>query len=107
MRWIAPAVALAVGVVVGVGAMLAARTVEAQQFGTMQEENFRLLTIPAPRAVSRPDARFVGTSARTLVQSGPSPVFLKDRKTEGCWLAGLGERNEVVALAVAPAAACQ
>jgi len=41
------------------------------------------------------------------VQPAPGLVFFKDVKSEGCWLASLGDRNEAVALAVAPVDACR
>jgi hypothetical protein len=100
-----PVIALAVGIGIGIGVMLGPERVQAQQAGlTGGEASIRLLTIPAPRGHSRIAGPY---RDQTVIQAGPSPVFLRDTKNpEGCWLAGLGERGEVIALAVAPLSSC-
>jgi hypothetical protein len=42
-----------------------------------------------------------------VIQPPPGLVFFKDVKSDGCWLAALGELNQAIALAAAPATACQ
>jgi hypothetical protein len=104
MRWLTLVVALAVGIGIGAGIMLSAQRVQARQIGlTVDDSSIRLLTIPAPRGHSRTAGPY---RQRTLVQAGPSPVFLQDNKNEACWLASLGDRGEVIALAVAPPSSC-
>lgn len=108
-------IAMVVGIGLGVGGMLASERLRAQQPQGLEErqpllqrlENqpeARLITIPAPRG----RARLEGLGSRQrLIQPPPGLVFFKDIKTEGCWLASLGDRDEALALAVAPADACR
>lgn len=108
-RLVTSAVLVAVGVGLGVGAMRASGRLEAQERRDLRSQlltqpEARLVTIPAPRGRARLEGS--GPTER-LVPPEPGLVFLKDVKTDGCWLASLGERNEAVALAVAPADACR
>src|SRR5688500_2492867 len=105
MRGLMLVVALAVGIGIGIGLTPGPERVQAQQSRlTGDEASVRLLTIPAPRGHSRIACHY---RQQTLVRAGPSPVFLKDRMNpEACWLAGLGERGEIIALAVAPSSSC-
>ena len=64
----------------------------------------RLIEIPAPRGQSRVEG--VGQNER-VIQAPPPMVFLKDVKTDGCWLAFMGNQYGPISLAVAPADACQ
>jgi hypothetical protein len=98
-----------VGIGLGVGAIIASEQLHAQPQRDLQRQLLdqpepRLVTIPAPRG----RARLEGSgSTDTLVLPAPGLVFFKDIKSEGCWLASLGDRNEAVALAVAPLDACR
>lgn len=107
-RRVTPVVGFVLGIFVGVGAMLATARLDAGQVDLRRqiEEQVptRLLTIPAPRGQARLEG--IGSRER-LIQPPPGLVFFKDVKTDGCWLAALGDRDEAIALAVAPAAACQ
>jgi hypothetical protein len=103
------AVAMVGGIGIGVGGILASERLQAQQRQDLQQivanpPEVRLITIPAPRGQARREG--FGSQER-LVQPPPGLVFLKDVKTDGCWLASLGDRDETVALAVAPADACR
>ena len=108
-RFVTFAAAVVVGIGLGVGAMLAGEQLYAQQRQDVQQQlltqpEVRLVTIPAPRGRARLDG--FGSTER-LVQPDPGLVFFKDVKSDGCWLASLGDRNEAVALAVAPIDACR
>ena len=98
-----------VGIGLGVGAMIASEQLHAQQQRDLQQQlmnqpEIRLITMPAPRGLARLEG---SGSTERLVQPAPGLVFFKDIKSEGCWLASLGDRNEAVALAVAPVDACR
>ena len=111
-RFVTLVIGVVLGVCLAVGAMvttrLQAQTGRADTSALRKQlENqpaTRLIEIPAPRGQSRLEG--VGQSER-LVSAPPPLVFLKDVKTDGCWLAYMGGQNEPLALAVAPAAACQ
>lgn len=107
-RFTTSAVVVLVGIGLGVGVMRATERVQAEQGRAQQQlidqPEVRLVTIPAPRGRARIDG--IGPTER-LVQPQPGLVFLKDVKSDGCWLASLGDRNEAVALAAAPADACR
>jgi hypothetical protein len=96
------------GTFVGVGAMLATPRLDAGQADLRrqidQQAAARLIEIPAPRGQARLEG--FGPTER-LIQPRPGLVFFKDVNSDGCWLAALGDRNEAIALAVAPTAACQ
>jgi hypothetical protein len=102
------AIVMAVGIGIGVGGMLASERMQAQQQDLRQslanQPDVRLVTIPAPRGQARLEG--FGSQER-LIHPPPALVFFKDVRTDGCWLASLGDRNETVALAVAPAEACR
>jgi hypothetical protein len=103
------AIAAVVGIGFGVGIMLASERLQAQQRPDQRplmenQAEVRLVMIPAPRGKARLEG--FGPTER-FVQPDPPLVFLKDTKSEGCWLASLGDRNEAVALAVAPSDACR
>lgn len=102
MRRVTPVLGFVLGTVVGVGAMLATARLDAGQGG--QAAATRLIEIPAPRGQARLEG--VGRTQQ-LIQPPPGLVFFKDVKSDGCWLAALGNLNEAIALAVAPATACQ
>ena len=108
-RLVTSAAWVVVGIGLGVGAMIASEQLHAQQRQALPQQllnqpEVRLVTIPAPRGRARLEG--IGSTAR-LVQPEPGLVFFKDVKSEGCWLASLGDRNEAVALAVAPGDACR
>ena len=104
-RFVSSVVILLVGIGVGIGGMLATERLQAQQAPQLQNQpEVRLITIPAPRGQARME-RIGGTER--FVQPAPGLVFFKDVKGDGCWLASLGDRNEAIALAVAPADACR
>jgi hypothetical protein len=65
----------------------------------------RLISIPASRGIPRRDTGPAGS--RQLIQPPPPLVFLKDTRSDGCWLASLGEHGEAISLATAPADACR
>jgi hypothetical protein len=108
-RLVTVAASAALGICLGAAAMIASERLHAQQSRDLRQQlltqpEVRLVTIPAPRG----QARLEGSgSSEILVQPPPSLVFFKDVKSDGCWLASLGERNEAVALAAAPADACR
>ena len=102
MPRITSAIGFVLGTFVGVGAMLATARLDAGQAG--QPAATRLIEIQAPRGQSRTEG--IGPT-RHVIQPPPGLVFFKDVKSDGCWLAALGSVNEAIALAAAPAAACQ
>ena len=106
-RLVTSAAWVVVGIGLGVGAMIASERLDAQQQGLQQQllsqPEVRLLTFPAPLGRARLEG--IGSTEK-LVQPPPGLVFFKDVKSQGCWLASLGDRNEAVALAVAPVDAC-
>ena len=116
MRRVTPVIGFLLGLVVGVGALLATARLDAGQEldpGTAdlairrqiaQQPGVRLIEIPAPRGQARLEG--FGQSQR-LIQAPPGLVFFKDVNSDGCWLAALSVANEAIALATAPAAACQ
>jgi hypothetical protein len=106
MRRVTPVITFVLGTFVGVGAMLATARLDAGQADLRgrQPAASRLIEIPAPRGQARVEG--FGRTER-LIQPPPGLVFFKDVKSDGCWLAALGNLNEAIALAVAPAAACQ
>jgi|RhiMetStandDraft_4_1073278.scaffolds.fasta_scaffold295930_1 hypothetical protein len=110
LRLVTSAASVVVGIGLGVGAMIASEQLHAQQQRRELEQQLlnqpevRLVTFPAPRGRARLER--IG-STETLVQPAPGLVFFKDLKSDGCWLASLGDRNEAVALAVAPVDACR
>ena len=108
-RLVTSASLVVVGIGLGVGAMIASEQLHAQQRHALEQQlldqpEVRLIAIPAPRGRARLDG--IGSTER-LVQPEPGLVFFKDVRSEGCWLASLGDRNEAVALAVAPPDACR
>lgn len=102
MRRVTPALAFVLGTLVGVGAMLATARLNAGQ--TSQPAATRLIEIQAPRGQYRTEG--IGRTQR-LIQPPPGLVFFKDVKSDGCWLAALGDLNQAIALAVAPTSACE
>lgn len=105
MRRVTPVIGFVLGTFVGVGAMLATARLDAGQTDLRrQPAATRLIEIQAPRGQARLEG--FGKNER-LIQPPPGLVFFKDVKSDGCWLAALGDRNEAIALAVAPATACQ
>ena len=108
MRRATPAIALVLGICLGIGASLATAGLQAGQVDLRpqfeQQSRTRLIAIPAPRGQARLEG--VGPTER-LIQPPPGLVFFKDVQSDGCWLAALGDRNEAIALAVAPSQACQ
>ena len=106
-------VTFVVGVVFGVCLAVVGTRLQASQgqdYNAMMRRQLqdqpatRLIEIPAPRGQSRLEG--VGQTER-VIMAPPAMVFLKDVKSDGCWLAYMGNQNEPVALAVAPAEACQ
>ena len=104
---------LGLGLVFGVCLAVVGTRLQASQgqdYNAMLRRQFqnqpatRLIEIPAPRGQNRMEG--AGQSERAIM-APPAMVFLKDLKTEGCWLAYMSSQNEPVALAVAPADACQ
>lgn len=105
MRRVTPVIGFVLGTFVGVGAMLATARLDAGQADLRrQPAAARLIETPAPRGQARLEG--FGQTER-LIQPPPGLVFFKDVKSDGCWLAALGNLNEAIALAVAPATACQ
>ena len=102
MRRVTPVIAFVVGTLVGVGSMLATARLDAGQAG--QPPATRLIEIQAPRGQYRTEG--IGRTQR-VIQPPPPLVFFKDIKSEGCWLAALGDLNQAIALAVAPTTACE
>lgn len=107
-RHVTPVIGFVLGAFVGVGAMLATARLDAGQADLRrqieQQAPTRLITIPAPRGQTRLEG--FGRSER-IIEPPPGLVFFKDVVSDGCWLAALDDRNEAIALAVAPATACQ
>jgi hypothetical protein len=107
-RRVSPVIGFVLGTFVGVGGMLATARLDAGQADLRrqieQQPPTRLITIPAPRGQTRLEGS--GLDER-LIQPPPGLVFFKDVVSDGCWLAALGDRNEAIALAVAPPAACK
>ena len=108
MRRVTPVIGFVLGIFAGAGAMLATARLEAGQADLRRQNDqpaaTRLIEIPAPRGQARREG--LGQTER-LIQPPPGLVFFKDLNSDGCWLAALGDRNEAIALAVAPATACQ
>jgi hypothetical protein len=107
-RRVTPVIGFVLGIFAGVGAMLATTSLDAGQAELRQQIEHqpptRLITIPAPRGQARLEGS--GRDER-LLQPPPGLVFFKDVVSDGCWLAALGDRNEAIALAVAPPTACK
>lgn len=107
MRRVTPVIGFALGALVGVGAMMATAHLDAGQAArATQRPGARFIEIQAPRGQVRVEG--FGSDER-FIQPPPGLVFFKDVNSDGCWLTALGggNGNEVVALAVAPTAACQ
>jgi len=106
---------VALGVVIGAGFTLGIANLQARQFtpavpsqtiadALQNQPPTRLVEIPAPRGQARLED--VGTR-QVLRTPAPGLVFFKDLKSDGCWLATLGDRNEAIAIAAAPVDACR
>jgi len=106
MRRVAPVIGFVLGILVGVGAMLATARLDAgQDDRTVQRPGSRFVEIQAPRG----EARTEGSGrSKVFIQPPPGLVFFKDVNSDGCWLASQSPGGyDIIALAVAPATACQ
>jgi len=108
-RFLTLVIGLVLGICLAVGAMLTTSRLEAGQIVPIfrpptDQPATRLIEIPAPRGQIRLEG--IGSTER-IITPPPALVFFRDVKSDGCWLAAVGDHNEAIALAVAPADACR
>ena len=104
MTFVRPILWTSFGVIIGVLLVLAGGQLRAQQIVSDGEQ--RLFLTPA-----------FTSSAPVTINTASGPVrhiaprlqafFVKDTKSDGCWLATLGSDGHFTSVAVAPTAACQ
>jgi hypothetical protein len=100
-RFVTPVLWVVLGFSIGAGAVLTTGSVHAQQQAGVGAG--RIVITPASGVAGR----WVQGSPSTWVEGPPPIKFIKDTKSDGCWIGNIGDNGVFVSIAVAPPAACE
>lgn len=104
MTFVRPILWTSFGVILGVSLVLVGGQLRAQQITTDGDQRLFLtpaFTSAAPITINTASGRVRHMAPRLQA------FFVRDTKSDGCWLATLGSEGQFASVAVAPTAACQ
>jgi hypothetical protein len=103
-RFFSPVLWTTLGALIAVAAMLAGGRVHGQQ----QASDGELRLVLTPAITSAAPIRMTTPSGPVVItQPALKAFFVRDTKSQGCWIAALGSDGQFASIAVAPPSACQ